>query len=116
MQLSRNEEKISNDVNQIILNFYNEVNKKCSMVERLVSDEIFQDRYMVEKKNFFAYSFPRDGEHWRNYYPTILIGVGPCFVSVLDLLPYEDASRFSMELNEFQINENLKLINLYFSI
>ena len=85
MQLSRNEEKISNDVNQIILNFYNEINKKCAMVERLVTDEVFQDRYMVERKNFFAYSFPREGEHWRNYYPTILIGVGPCFVSVLDL-------------------------------
>lgn len=115
MQLSQNEKVLSDNLMEIISNYYEKANLSCIMVGQEIGEEIFQDQYMINKKHFFAYNIPRDGHHWKNYFPMIFIGIGPCFVSTMSLLSYDEFSEFSMGLEVQHIEHNLKLLDEYFA-
>ena len=74
-----------------------------------LNDKYYVD-FLVDRRAVFRYSVGCDE---RNYFSMVLIGIGPCFVSPMALLDYDDARKFSIEGTTEAVEHNLGLLDLF---
>jgi hypothetical protein len=111
----KNDASSSLELNECVNAYFEKQNRSCKFLPPKISSEgeWYALRFLIDRKHVIEYSIPIDR---RNYFATLLVGVGPCFVFPIDLMNEEQAKdfNFSMDSTTEAVEHNLVLLDKYF--
>lgn len=108
MPSSEIQSRMSTMIDQVTA-FYASRSRHCSLVASHVQDgETYSLDFLIDQRLVIRCLMPVDK---RNYTSALLIGIGPHFIHPMQLMRYEEASRYSMDDGAEFVMRNLRLLD-----
>ncbi len=107
-----------NQLSEIIENYYGKKNRTVYIFSAPLPTDIesIEFSFLIDKKHVVKYSISKSDKQWGGSIGALTFAIGPHYFGPSQFWSYENAERFRMGTDTFDIEQNLRLLDEFLGV